>query len=411
LETLKLKTNIFLKISIYFFVCYAILIFFYKGIFQARAGRKPDFDPYYVAAKCLELKQNPYNIQTLLETSIKLNAQKRMNEINKCVYPPFYMQLLKPFLLFDINTARIIWSILANLLFLIVIFLVLYNTLARKQIENTIIFFAIILFMRPLYITIALGQVNLFILCLLFLCFYNFQKNNSFWFAVSLAAAILIKIFPVIILLFLLLVNKKKMLFYSITVLFLLVVISAYFNFVEYKIYFFEVLPQFAQGAANQYNISFWNLLEKFNYVHAQIYTLIFQSIIVLFFILISVLSLYKNKLKNKNAILENLFALAILAVLLIQRTLWEHHLLVCVLPILIFLNSLTIETSTENKTNFLYFAIVIVMFAIISIDIDFSDTRLNNYPLFILQHTKFFALLIVYFVIINYVYRRAFLD
>jgi len=100
---------------IIFIGIYALLNYFYYGIIQARTGRKPDFDPYYTAAYCLQQGLNPYNTQTLLKASVLLGAQKTANSINRCVYPPLYMQALRPLIFFNIQTARLIWSLLSAL--------------------------------------------------------------------------------------------------------------------------------------------------------------------------------------------------------------------------------------------------------------------------------------------------------
>jgi hypothetical protein len=369
------KYNFFLLIIF----CYSLFFYFYHGIFQARSGRKTDFDPYYTGAYCIKNNVSPYNKKQLLDSAKNLKSYKNINSINKCVYPPFYMHVLKPFLILDIKYARIIWSCIINFL---LIFIILFFVYRLEQNIDFIIIFSILLFLfNPLYITIALGQVNLLILFLIFAVFYFYKKNNKIMLSICLACATLIKIIPAIFYILFLLKKKFRLFFYSLTILIIIFLVSYFSAQKFYNQYFFEVLPQFAKGAggSNPYNISVYALLDNFK----------FNIIIIsyLFKICVSVILIYKT-VKSNN--IDFLFGLYVISSLLVINTLWEHHLLLLIFPVYLFLKQ-------YDKYRNLSIVIFIISYSLIALNMKYYDIRLNEFPLLFFRYIKFYGLILFY--------------
>ena len=399
---------LFKSVVILFFI-YSFLFYSYYGIFQARSGRKTDFDPYYTAAFCLKNKLNPYKETDLLKQSLILNSQKNASSINKCVYPPFYMQVLRILTGFNVQNARFIWSCIINPLFIIIIFLILYASL-NKNIYYSLLTLSILLLSNPLYVTAALGQVNLFILCLFFLCYFFYAKNNRILFSFFLSVAILIKIIPAVLFLFLILNRKYKFLIYSAVAFFIVAGISSFFNFEEYKTYFFNVLPQFSQGAgANVYNISLWSLFDRTSInvsekniivLNSNLLFLIFQ-IIIFSGLIIKTINFVKTNSVKENKLIneENCMGLYILFSLLFVKTLWEHHLIITFFPLFIFFKNYIFRIESGGCVNFsknkIPLILIFISIAITGINIKYYDARLNRFPLIIFQFIKLYGLLL----------------
>gem|GEM_PF-6749448 len=398
------------KSAVIFIFVYSFLFYSYYGLFQTRSGRKTDFDPYYTAAFCLKNKLNPYNETDLLKQSLVLNSQKNSTSINKCVYPPFYMQLLRVLTVVEVQKARFIWSCVVNPLFLIIIFYIIYLSL-NKNIYFSLLTFSAALLLNPLYVSAALGQVNIIILGLFFLCYYFYKKDDKLLFSFFLSAAVLIKIIPAVLFLFLILNRKYKLFIYSAVAFFIIAGTSSFFNFEEYKIYFSEVLPQFSRGAgANVYNISLWSLFDRalINVSERNILALYSDKLFLIFQIIIfsgliiKTLSFVKANDKNENKIIneENCMGLYILFSLLFVKTLWEHHLIIAFFPLFIFFKNYIFRIESGGGENFSKKKIPLILFfvsiAIIGLNLKYYDVRLNRFPLILFQFIKLYGLILL---------------
>jgi len=230
---------------------------------------------------------------------------------------------------------------------------------------------------------LALGQVNIFIFFLLLLAIWAYNKKKNWIFSAAIALASLIKIIPFIIYLFLILRKKYKLFFIALFMFLLVFLVSYLFNPQEYKIYFFEVLPQFSQGAGaeNLYNISLDSFLKKHNI--SNIFQILFQIILIL-------LLIAQNLKYNTDDFDEYIFGMTVGISLLIPKTLWEHHLLLIFIVFFILLkNILNNRLALKNNIILILFAISI---SILLLDIKYYDGRLNDFPLSLFRYIKLYA-------------------
>jgi len=372
------KLLIFFLLSIF---VYSLIYYCYHGILQARSGRKTDFDPYISGALCLKNIKNPYVAVNLLEAAKSIGAQKNDISINRCVYPPLFMQLLLPFTKIDISKARVIWSVIFSIFFLICITAAVYQMTGNNLLCSAI-FLSMLFLFNPLYITIALGQVNLFIVFLIIYSYYFYKKKLYLISSGFITAAALIKIIPAIFFLpFLVRSGNKNILKFCVASI-VLFLISYIYSVAEYNYYFSYVLPQFSGGAGDSvYNISFWGMLDRMNFRYKNIAAFILQGLTLLILLHSLLIKKYEN---------DFIFGLTTCLSLLIPKTLWEHHLLLLAIPIFIMIKYIH---SSKVKPVLSRIIFTVAGFALIAMDMKYYDERLNEFPLIFFQYIKFFGL------------------
>ncbi len=169
-----------------------------------------DFPSFYWAAKLVfGSGVSPYGPHVFDNAELLLQQ-----EIFPYLYPPPSLLLFYPFTLMDYGTAKRIMLLLNHsvLLFFAYLFLVkLLDLDLKKPLGAAIFFFCFvyILSFYPLVITLNHGQINLIVLTLICLCWYAVKiQAREIYAAIPLAAAILLKTYPVLFLP-LLLFNRK----------------------------------------------------------------------------------------------------------------------------------------------------------------------------------------------------------
>lgn len=352
-----------------------------------------DFLPYYYGSLTIRLKENPYNLKVLNEIKERTYNFTEDRAITHCLYPPFYMQILMPLTYIEPSLAVKLWAGLFNNIFILIIFLLIYLMLDKNK-YHAMIFYSLFFLFFPLYFTLALGQVNILILTLLFASFYFYKQNKIILFSVFLSIAVLIKIFPVIIYVILFFRKKYKNLFISTVILIILFGISYLINANLYNIYITEILPELLKTGSynNIYNISIWSFLSRWNTNYTNIITRFITIIITFIYI-------YKC-IRTEDE--EYLYGLAIWTALLNIKNLWEHHTIVLFLPFFIYYKNIILN-KILNKKKYLSIIIISISFFIASIYIKYWDSRLLEFPLFILQFIKLYALLALYSIYLKF--------
>ncbi|HOK41309.1 MAG TPA: glycosyltransferase family 87 protein, partial [bacterium] len=379
------------KIIITFFLIFSLFNFFYKGIIQAISGRKADFSTYYTAAIALKNKINPYNQKLMLNLAIQNNSFTLIQgrpTVHKYVYPPFLADLFISFTFIKFNFAKLLWTILINPLFIFFLLYLLYKKFFYDTFKFLFLFFSLMIF-NPLYETIAFGQINIFLMLLIFLAIFFYKKNFLILSSFFLAISFYVKILPIILVLFFILIKNYKYLFYFICWLLFFLFLQIIFN--DFNIvyqYFTKVLISFSKGAGVSFeNLSFFTLINLF--LFEPYLSIIFNFII--FIILIIIFINYK-KTNNKNLLLFN----SIMLTLFLPKTVWEHHylLLFLIIPILVE------ENFWANKIIFFIFLFFWAYFAI--------SLRFYNVSIIQLNFLKFFKTL--FFVIFLFFVNSIFL-
>lgn len=165
-----------------------------------------DFAHNYLAADLLTKGGNPYDRDQLLMAA-QLHG---IPQTNPYVYPLFVAVLFIPLTLFNFVTAKIIWFILNQIMW----FSVLGLTVSRFPKALKQMGFILGLGMSALYYpmarTLTAGQLNIFILFVLVLAWYFYQKSNKWGAGICLCLATVIKLFPGLFLIYLILKKQWK---------------------------------------------------------------------------------------------------------------------------------------------------------------------------------------------------------
>lgn len=158
-----------------------------------------DFPSFYFASINLIEGISIYDIDGIRELS-NFN-----DHIYPYIYTPVLAQFLSIFSFLSYESALIYWRILSLILFALSTFKLL--SLFRNEGKISPLWFEILI----VIITIALsaqryiiysGQIDLIVLSLIILSFYNYRKTNEYTSSLLLAIAILLKLFPIFLLVY-----------------------------------------------------------------------------------------------------------------------------------------------------------------------------------------------------------------
>ncbi len=169
-----------------------------------------DSPSYYTAAWALRHGADIYDEQAFFAAAAEIFGKSQV--VYPFIYPPFFAQLSLP--LTFLPTRTFFTLVMAGNFLLL--FLCLYLTarllgLTGKENRLPLVFlFALLLFNQPLMATLYLGQVNFFVLALILLYLLLGRAGKTVPAAICLAAAVFVKLFPVLFVLPLLVYRKWK---------------------------------------------------------------------------------------------------------------------------------------------------------------------------------------------------------
>lgn len=339
------KTNQFLfLISIAF--CLFSFIWLLKALFL---GYYPDFSGYYFGSKYLLTGLNPYLGGGSLFTSY--------------VYPPIVLLFFLPFTILTFQTAEIIWTIL-SLVFLLVSLKLLSSMLDIKFFSRLNLFLMSLVFISfPIKFSFGMGQINLFVLCLLVFSLWFFKRKKEFLSGVFLGLSLAIKLFPLLLPVYFLFQLKKKVLLglfvsFLISVFLVLIIIP---NKISWQ-FITNVLPSFfTSWKLDYYNQSLAGFIGR-SFGTGQI-SISLKIIISGILVCIAFFTVFKNRQEDFVSFSLK-YGTLITASLLINTFSWQHHFVWLIIPMY------TIFIYIKNKKlGVLYFSILAISYILISIN------------------------------------------
>ncbi|WP_462323587.1 glycosyltransferase family 87 protein [Desulfoplanes sp.] len=133
---------------------------------------------------------NPYQPAEYLADKFLKNKNNGKG-FNGAIYPPTTSFLMSPLALFSWSRAKIIWSAISVIIFIITMYLLGNSLIKKKYMYKNIKLFLLIMFLfSPFHTGIALGQLSIVVICFLILTFVFYTNKkiilSSFFLAIAI---------------------------------------------------------------------------------------------------------------------------------------------------------------------------------------------------------------------------------
>ena len=370
----------------------------WTAINKGQHGR--DFATYYYANKISQKGENPYHTPNLSKQS---KQEKTRKSIHPFFYPPPSLLFFYWTSIFSLFTSYQIFFVLSQFCFGIILWL------SRDWFRISWIYLLVLACtFTPMQNTMVMGQVNILVVLLLL---YALHYHNG----IALACAGMIKMSPVYIMFQWVIERRWYVVIYTVFVAIILSFFSLLFmDFTTQFLFYTDVLPSFSSGNYNGLRVP---ITLPANHSIPDIWNQIFPgpndktlsttakqgSSIVSFTLLLGLLtctSVWKGEWSSKY--LSGAFV--VLFVITPIYT-YEHHLAFAIIPILFLLEGLSKEEIKSQKIK--YIVAVIYFFLAWPLWMLRSLQNENDIWNWLLQESKFFALVLLFFLCIYVAYSK----
>ena len=370
----------------------------WRSINKGQHGR--DFATYYYANKISQKGGNPYHTPNLSKQSKK---EKTRKSVHPFFYPPPSLLFFSWTSLFSLLTSYQIFFAFNQFCFGIILWF------SRKWFSISWIYLLVLACtFTPMQNTMVMGQVNVFVVLLLL---YALRYHN----AMALACAGMIKMSPVYIMFQWMMERRWNFVIYTVIFAIILSFLSLIFIDVTTQFLFYrEILPSFSSGNYNGLRVP---ITLPANHSIPDIWNQIFPgpndkilsttakqgSGFISFSLLLGLLScssLWKGEESSKY--LSGAFV--VLFVITPIYT-YEHHLAFAVIPILFLLEGFSKENIKSPSIK--YFVAVIYFFLAWPLWMLRSLQTENDIWNWLLQESKFFALVLLFFLCLYVAYSK----
>lgn len=275
-----------------------------------------DFEVFYLSGQQALARQNPY---------LKLGKDIVRN-------PPPAILLFMLFPIFPVELSQTLWFITSIFSFTLGSYL-LFKTLNISNWKIWLVYFSLVFLFFPFRYNLGSGQVNNFLFLLITFTFYLSKRQKSFWAAVSLVLAIVLKITPIFLLLTLFWQKQVKIILFAlINTIVLGLITSVVLGPQVYKDYLTIPNSFLDFGISSYYNQSLSGFLMRIfgNPQLSQSITLITLVLgLVVFSYLVS-----KSKQKNLNNDLI-FWNISIIYMLIFAPFAWQYHFVILIFPLI----------------------------------------------------------------------------
>ncbi len=205
-----------------------------------------DFANYYFGAASIPHSFNIYDSWEFNKFIVE-SGQARVYA-NFAPHPPITRYFFLPFLVFDPSIAKMIFGLIGALLFSFALF----RFLQKLELGDYLPLLIPLVFIVPLSINIKYGQSYLWLLFFLVMTFLYSERKRSWWSAIFLTCAILIKFTPILFLIYFLLDRKYALIFKTSIIVAMVVgadiVLSGVNNWI---VFFSDIIPRASVGLIN----------------------------------------------------------------------------------------------------------------------------------------------------------------
>ena len=299
-------------------------------------------------------------------------------------YPPVAIIFYSGLSIFPIYLVSLIWTFFS----LISLFIAVYLTfkIYNKYIFSSFGFLVLglVCLSFPVKFTLAMGQVNNFVLLIFVAAIYFLNKNKRilpmFLFALSFA----IKLFPAYLLLYFVFAKKWKLLLVFVISLFLLSLAALIILGWRVNLAFYQnVLPSLINGwKTDYYNQSLTGFIGRSIGVNSLSETL--RTILNLFFIVTTFITVFITRRKEK---LINLnLSLLITFNLIVNNFSWQHHFVFLIFPFLA-----TLFFILDKKINYRYLLFLFIAYLLIA----FNLKNPSSVPVLLQSHVFYGTVLL----------------
>ena len=319
-----------------------VLILFIQMLVRALRGDVNDFTSYLLSADALFKGNNPY------ETGIPFHY----------IYPLFPAFLLIPFSLIPSWIAGTVWFLL-NVTFFTHIYLLIAKCCIDKQLSFSYklglpLLLILILLLNIMQNNLLNGQINIIVLQLCLIFFHYWKKGETIISALFLAAAISIKLVPLIFLILVIQRRNYYLLIYTVVfaLLFTIVIPSLFLGEELVGLYgnYFNTL--LLKGASLEIpgNSMFFTLSGFLSYIIPSLKNVIWLKLISALLVIIALLAFslkMEDKFYSKNSIV--VISLYFLGILLVSPMSETHHL-IFILPALTIVTFNILNLKSFNR-------------------------------------------------------------
>jgi len=309
---------------------------------RALRGDVNDFTSYLLSADALLKGNNPY------ETGIPFHY----------IYPLFPAFLLIPFSLIPSWIAGTVWFLL-NVTFFTYIYLLIAKCCIDKQLSFSYklglpLLLILILLLNIMQNNLLNGQINIIVLLLCLIFFHYWNKGETIISALFLAAAISIKLVPLIFLILVIQRRNYYLLIYTVvfSLLFTIVIPSLFLGEELVGIYgnYFNTL--LLKGASLEIPVDsiFFTLSGFLSYIIPSLKNVIWLKVISALLVIIALLAFslkMEDKFYSKNSIV--VISLYFLGILLVSPMSETHHL-IFILPALTIVTFNILNLKSFNR-------------------------------------------------------------
>ncbi len=329
-----------------------------------------DFSQYYVASRLVLDGKSPliYDTGISYQESARAYGIQGVKYAMPNAYPPFVAFFMLPFALLSYNYARYSFffiSLLCNILAV----LLLFSGRSKERRRDLILIglFATLVF-YPLYRSLNMGQINslLFLFCVSAL--YFIRRNRAWPAGFFIAAASLIKIFPLALLPFFALKRQYGIIGTTLAGMLLLVGVSAIFLDINLYVTFLkDILPEMASAGGfyrSQGLLAFFLRLLTENqsvkslghYPEAANFLYLASSGIVM----LSVLFITRRQRDAGTLRYDIEYGLFFVATLLILSKSWQHYAIFLLISYLYVFEFLAYQCYENPRKEFIMFLLLL---------------------------------------------------
>lgn len=394
-------------------VCaFAAFLYFNQNVYTAFShAHNNDFYHLYLGAKVLRKGGNPYDAE-LLFAAMHLHGVTRLNPY---VYLPFTGLVLAPLTLLSLSEASHVWFVLNHLFLFASVAILIHLLPLRFRLEHVAYGLLVAAFSVPFYRTLTAGQLNAALLLLYCVIWWAYERKRPMLTGSLLAAATLFKISPGILFVYFAWKRDWKILGWGMVVLVVLLVASVLAVGLQVHLDFLPVLQQMSYGQstwaelgrtyyvdpANQsFNSLFHHLFAENPYTvpilplgpyFADVLTL---AAAVLFTAIVLEVTWPRHTAASvyprPGSLLH--YSLFIFLSLLIPSLLWDHYLVVLLLPMF------AIYAQLFGTRRIIPILLFITCVGLISVSVNFEHPAFRSGLGIFLMSTKLLATLILFF-------------
>ncbi len=289
-------------------------------------------------------------------------VQIGLAELPPYIYPPFLAVVLKPIALLPFGTARIIWFVTSSMALIVSLVL-----LARTFCLDRRWFLALVaaaLFLPGTWLTLWLGQVNMFLLLLIALALYFERNDRQRAAGAALGLAIIIKLIPLLLIVYLALTRRFTTVLWSALALVGLTAFSIVAGGTDYQARFFThgiVTAAGMNGVGMPFDQSISAYFARFFlptpfssplFVSSQLPLLLTVAASALLLALTA-----RDAVRGGFANILNGFPLTIVAMLLVSTISWDHYAVFLLVPLAALMRQPDI---TSSRPTFQQFAVLL---------------------------------------------------